>query len=150
MSDKKIDQQQELSQRVTELEAQLKRALADYHNLVRRLEQRKTNWRNRAKARVVDKMLDVYDDLLRAGKHIEDEGLDIAIKQFWAVLKSEGVQRIKAEGREFDADLMDCTEVLEGPENEVVETIKNGYLLNGEVIRPAKVKVGQGKEQKDE
>lgn len=140
----------DLEKRVSELETQLKRALADYHNLVRRMDEKRSNWRNRAKARIVDKMLDVYDDLLRASDQIKDKGLDMAIKQFWAVLESEGVQRIKTEGREFDADLMDCAEVVKGPENEVMETIKNGYLLNGEVIRPAKVKVGQGKEQEDE
>ncbi len=157
MTDKKKQDQEEtkqeeknLSQRVTELEAQLKRALADYHNLVRRMEEKRNNWRNRAKARIVDKMLDVYDDLQRANKHVEDKGLDMAVSQFWAVLASEGVQRIKTENREFDADLMDCAEVIDGPENEVIETIKNGYLLNGEVIRPAKVKVGQGKENKDD
>jgi molecular chaperone GrpE len=157
MSDKKKKKKKEtkqedknLSQRVTELEAQLKRALADYHNLVRRMEEKRSNWRNRAKARIVDKMLDVYDDLLRASEHVQDKGLDMAVNQFWAVLESEGVQRIKTEGREFDADLMDCAQVVKGPENEVMETIKNGYLLNQEVIRPAKVKVGQGKENKNE
>ncbi len=148
MGDKK--EEKNLTQRVAELENQLKRALADYHNLVRRMEQRRSNWRNRAKARIVDKMLDVYDDLLRAQDYIKDKGLDMAVKQFWAVLKSEGVQRIKAEDREFDPDLMDCAEVVQGPENEVVEVLKNGYLLDGEVIRPAKVEVGQGKEQKDD
>lgn len=157
MNDKKKKKKKEtkqedknLSQRVTELEAQLKRALADYHNLVRRMDEKRTNWRNRAKARIVDKMLDVYDDLQMANKHVDDKGLDMAVSQFWAVLESEGVQEIKTQGREFDADLMDCAQVVEGPENEVIETIKNGYLLNQEVIRPAKVKVGQGKENKDE
>lgn len=133
-----------LRQRVEELEGQLKRALADYHNLSRRIEEERRNLEDRAAASIIDKLLDVYDDLRRAELHLKDKGLAMAVNQFWAVLQSEGVAEIKSDGAEFDPELMDCIQVVKGPKNKVVETLIKGYTFKGEVIRPAKVKVGKG------
>lgn len=151
---KKVDQ--ELNKRVDELECQLKQALADYHNLSKRVEERQRSWRDRAASRIIDKILDVYDDLTRAEKELNDKGLSMAVDQFWSVLGSEGVEKVRAEEKEFDADLMDCVKMVDGCQNQVINIIRPGYLLNGEVIRPAKVTVGKGsaernkKENKDE
>ncbi|MBU2592261.1 MAG: nucleotide exchange factor GrpE [Patescibacteria group bacterium] len=134
-----------LAGRVGELEDQLKRALADYHNLDRRIGERSFEWKGKVLSRIVDKLLEVYDDLCRAEKHLKERGLTIAVNQFWAVLESEGVSKIKTKEADFDPELMDCVEVVPGSENQVVETIVKGYSLNGKVIRPAKVKVGRGK-----
>lgn len=135
---------QSLTQRVKELEEKLKRALADYHNLSRRVEKQQQHWEEKAAARIIDKLLDVYDDLCRAQSHLKDKGLTMAVNQFWAVLESEGVAEIKSEGKEFDPESMDCIQVVKGPKNKVVETVIKGYTFKGEVIRPAKVKVGKG------
>lgn len=138
----KVDQ---LSEKINSLEDQLKMALADYRNLSRRVEERQLEWRTKAVSRIVDKLLEVYDDLCRAEKHFKDRGLKMAVNQFWLVLESEGVSKIKTKKMDFDPELMDCTEVVLGSENKVVETVSKGYCLNGEVIRPARVKVGKGK-----
>lgn len=144
MKKKKSKPETKLQARVKELEDQLKRALADYHNLLKRVEQRQKQWRDEAAARIVDKLLDVYDDLVRAEAHLKDRGLTMAVNQFWAVLESEGVAEIKTEKQEFDPELMDCVQVVKGPKNQVVETLIKGYTFKGKVIRPAKVKVGKG------
>ena len=47
----------------------------------------------------------------------------------------------------FDPNKMDCVAVEKGPKDTVVETMLKGYMLNGQVIRPAKVKVGRGLEE---
>ncbi len=153
---KRREDNNDLNRRVDELECQLKQALADYHNLSKRIEKKQQTWRDRAAARLIDKILDVYDDFLLAEKELEDKGLSMAVNQFWSVLASEGVEKIKLEGKEFDADLMDCVKMVNGEKNQVIDIIRTGYLLNGEVIRPAKVTVGKGpveqdkKENKDE
>lgn len=131
--------------RTAELEDKLARALADYHNLLNRVEQKSQQWQNQTVARVVDKLLDVYEDLSRAESHLKDRGLTMAVNQFWAVLKSEGVEKIDCQKTDFDPQSMDCIQVVIGDKNKVIEVIANGYRLAGSVIRPAKVKVGQGK-----
>lgn len=129
---------------IKELEQKLKQALADYHNLTARIEKRRNGWQEEASARIIDKLLDVYDDLVRARTHLKDRGLAMAVSQFWAILESEGVEEAETKGQEFDPEAMDCLEVVSGPKNKVVETIKKGYILKGKIIRPAEVKVGKG------
>ena len=133
-----------LSQKTKELESQLKQALADYHNLSRRIEGQQLVWQERSAARIVDKLLDVYEDLLRAKQSLKDKGLSMAVNQLWAILESEGVAEIEAKGKEFDPESMDCLQVVKGKKNRVEEIITRGYSFKGEVIRPVKVKVGQG------
>lgn len=139
----------QLTKRVDELEAQLKHALADYHNLCKRIESRQQTWRDRAAARIIDKILDVYDDFTRAEKELADDGLTMAVNQLWSILTSEGVEKIDPEGEEFDADRMDCVKMVNGPKNQVIDVTQTGYLLNNQVIRPAKVTVGQGKKKEE-
>jgi len=143
-SKKEVKEEGYLSEKVDRLEAQLKHALADYHNLSKRIEKNQSRWRDRVAARVIDKMLDVYDDFVRAEEKIGDKGLSMAEDQFWSILSSEGVEKIEPQGQEFDADRMDCVKMVNGPKNEVIKVTQTGYLLNDEVIRPAKVTVGQG------
>lgn len=140
----KEPKKEDLVKKIEELDTQLKRALADYCNLSRRTEEKQGEWESKAASRLVDKLLDVYDDLRRAETHLKERGLSMAVSQFWAVLQSEGVEEIKSEGKEFNANSMDCVQVTGGPENKVTETVSKGYLFKGEVIRPAKVKVGKG------
>jgi molecular chaperone GrpE len=127
-----------------ELEEKWKRALADYHNLERRVEKGKREFVKFANTVLLDKLLSVLDHLEQAEEHVEDKGLNLAVGQFRSVLKTEGVTEIKAMGEKFDAETMDCAEVVKGPKNVVIKVINKGYKLNGHVLRPAKVKVGQG------
>ena len=144
---KKIKKQasvKELSLKVDELSNQLKKAVADYRNLEARIEKEVAFRRRDTLAKLVDKLIGVLDDLERAEEHLGDRGLSMAVEQFRRALESEGVKMIESEGKEFDPELMDCVEVVKGPKNVVVETVLKGYTLDGEVIRPAKVKVGRG------
>ncbi len=136
---------QKLSQEIRELREQLARAIADYRNLEGRIEREAEQFRQRLSWSLLDKLLPVLDDLERAEKHLRDHGLTMAVNQFKKVLASEGIEPIKSEGAEFNPETMDCVAVVAGPKNKVVATLRRGYLLNGKVIRPAKVKVGRGK-----
>ena len=127
-----------------ELEDQLKRALADYQNLERRIEEERRLLSGLSSAVLIEKFLPVLDNLENAQKHLEDEGLEMVIKQFREVLKEEGVEEIEAEGTNFDPNLHEATEVLEGKEdNRVMNVLRKGYKINDKVIRPAQVAVGK-------
>jgi molecular chaperone GrpE len=127
-----------------DLESKWKRAVADYRNLERRIEQGKAEMVKFANASLLDKLLAVLDDLERAEAHLKDKGLTMAVNQFRQVLKTEEVEEIKALNEAFEPESMDCVEICQGPENVVVEVCQKGYRLAGKVLRPAKVRVGKG------
>ncbi len=133
-----------VEEKLENFENRLKRALADYANLEKRVEREKEDFVRLANAQLVDKLLPVLDDLELCEKHLKDKGVSLVSGQFREVLESEGLEEIKASGEKFDPETMDCVEIVAGPKNKVVEVALKGYLLNNRVIRPAKVKVGQG------
>lgn len=133
-----------LDEKVADLEEKWKRARADYLNLERRIEKEKGRFVKFSNAVLLDKLLPVLDNLERAQKHLKDRGLALALEQMGQVLLAEGVEEIKAKGRKFDPEAMDCLEIVKGKKDIVVAVIDKGYTLNGRVLRPAKVKVGKG------
>ncbi len=136
---------EKLRERVSALEEQWKRALADYHNLEKRVERERGDFVRFANEPLVDKLLYVFDNLKRACENIHSKGLKMISDQFWEVLQSEGVENIKCVGEEFDPQLMDAVAMVQGDKNIVMEEVVPGYLYKGKCIRPAKVKVGRGK-----
>jgi len=127
-----------------ELENLLKRALADYQNLKKRVDQDKKDFVKFATASVLDKFLSVLDDLERAQSHLKNDGLKLSIDQFQKVLSSEGVEEIKVLNTPFDPNTSDCTELIKGKKNQIIEIVKKGYTLHGKVLQPVQVKVGKG------
>ena len=136
-----------LQSQINDLENKWKRALADYQNLEKRIEKEKTSLVGFLNASLIDKLLGVLDDLERAEAHLKNKGLSISVSQFKEVLKTEGVEKIKAKGQDFNPETMDCVEMVKGPENIVINVTLKGYKLNGQVLRPAKVKVGKNDHQ---
>lgn len=125
-----------------ELENQLKRALADYQNLERRVTEERQLLGQLSAVLLIEKFLPVLDNLESAQKHLNDEGLEIVIKQFKDILAQEGVEEIEAEGAAFDPHLHEAAEVQEGQDdNTVVKVLAKGYKLNDKVLRPARVVV---------
>jgi molecular chaperone GrpE len=132
------------AQKPEDFENRFKRVLADYANLEKRIEREKSDFIQLANAQILDKLLPVLDDLELCEKHLKDKGVSLVYNRFREVLESEGLGEIKASGEKFDPETMDCVEMVAGPNNQVVEVVLKGYLLNNKVLRPAKVKVGRG------
>ena len=137
----------ELLDKISLLEDNLARSLADYCNLEKRIESQRQLFVTLATTSILSKMIDCLDDFYLAQKHLNDPGLKMAIDKFNSVLKSEGLQDINPQNIEFDPQSMECIEAVDGPENFVVEVKKLGYKLNGHVIRPAQVTVGKQSDQ---
>jgi len=134
-----------VEEKLEDFENRLKRALADYANLEKRVAREKEDFVKLANAQLVDKLLPVLDDLELCEKHLKDKGVSLVSDQFREVLESEGLEEIKASGEKFDPETMDCVELVSGPKNKVIGVALKGYLLNNKILRPAKVKVGQGR-----
>ena len=139
----KKDKKHEETQEFKHLENQLKRALADYQNLEKRIEAEKLDWIKLANKDLLLRLLPGLDNLILAEKHTRDEGVKLSIKHFLDIFDEIGVKRIEALGKDFDPKFMEAVGTAEGEENKVVEEIRAGYTLFETVLRPAQVIVGK-------
>lgn len=158
MSKRKDNQ---LEQRVSDLEAQLKRAVADYHNLERRITEGRSELNSWASAELVKNLLPVLDHLetvVDSGRQYLSEqseskewfrGVELAVKELKDVLAREGLDQIPTDG-EFDPNLHEAVDTREGTDNMILEVVRKGYTLNRKVLRPAQVVVGRSKDKSDE
>jgi molecular chaperone GrpE len=117
------------------------RALADYQNLLRRSEEEKTKLTIEGNRKLLIKLLPIGDDLERAIVHTEESDVIRIIWSKWQVLLAqEGVTKITiTEKSEFNPSFMECIQAEEGGKR-LVE-VQAGYMLNGILLRPARVKI---------
>ncbi|HZQ29849.1 MAG TPA: nucleotide exchange factor GrpE [Patescibacteria group bacterium] len=141
-ADDQVEEVKEENSELKNLENQLKRTLADYQNLEKRVAEDRTRWIKSSNRELLLNLLPVLDTLFLAQKHLKDEGLDLSVKQFLDVLQREGVERIQTEGKDFDPKTMEGIETVEGEEGKVIDETRPGFILHNEVLRPAQVKVG--------
>ena len=116
--------------------------MADYQNLVKRIDTDKKDFVKFATANIISKLLPSLDILELSATHSQDQGVQMAVKQFQDVLFAEGLQEISPKvGDTFDHEIHECVETLPGePDNTIAEIITKGYKINDYVIRPAKIK----------
>lgn len=140
------------AQKNQDMQVQLKRALADYANLQRRVEQDKLQIADLLKSTFIIKFLPVLNNLEASLKVLTKEasagsrqGLEISISQFKKILQDWGVEEINTEG-EFDPQIHEAMEVVEGKEeNKITQVLEKGYRLGDKILRPARVKVEKRK-----
>lgn len=146
--DAKKDEVAILKEKIEELENQNKRLLADYRNLEKRINQERGEWILKANRSLLLNLLPILDTLILANKHSksEDQNVSLSIQQFLDILKREGVVKVKTMGRNFDPNLMECIETVEGIDGKVLEEMRTGYTLYDKTLRPAQVKVGSAKQ----
>jgi len=139
-NEKKIEQD---NKEFENLENQLKRALADYQNLEKRMAEEKSYWIKIANKDLLLRLLPGLDNLILAEKHTQDEGIGLSIKHFIDILENEGVKKIETVGKDFDPKLMEAITTQEGEEGKIIEEVRAGYMLYESVLRPAQVIVGK-------
>ncbi|KKU56886.1 nucleotide exchange factor GrpE [Candidatus Amesbacteria bacterium RIFCSPLOWO2_02_FULL_48_11] len=136
----------ELQHQVKALDQNWKRALADYHNLKRRIEHDKSEFVKLANANLIARLIPSLDVIELAAAHNEDIGVQMAARQFHEALNQEGLQVISPGlGDAFDSSLHECIETLDLPgdkqQNTIAEVSLKGYRIGDYILRPAKVKV---------
>ncbi|MBI2430872.1 MAG: nucleotide exchange factor GrpE [Candidatus Levybacteria bacterium] len=143
--EKSSKETESLKQKVSDLENQVKRVLADYQNLQKRTVEEKREFIRTANKDILLRLLPVLDTLIIASKHSQDKSLQVSAAQFLQALKDEGVEKIETVGKRFDPIAMECVVTEEGEEGKVLEELRTGYKLSDIVLRVAQVKVGKGK-----
>lgn len=129
---------EELSSKLEESKNKEQRALADYQNLVRRTNEERTKIFKLAAKDFVESLLQPLNHLSLASEQINNSGLNMVVNQLWEVLEENGLKRVESLGKKFDLETMEVVERGEKGEK-VIEVVKEGYLLNNEVIQHAKV-----------
>jgi len=137
-----------------ELFGKLQRVSADYANFQKRVPKQITDTICYEKERIIKTLLpalDNFEHTLQNADSAENsdvfvKGIQIIYDQMLDILKSHGVEQIKAPGENFDPALHEAMMQKTEPEEEdniVLEEFQKGYKLNGRVIRPSKVIVNK-------
>ena len=123
---------------------------AEFENFRKRVDKEKNDYVKYANKNLIMKLLGSVDDLERIMNNIKDkeitDGLKMVYKNFLHVLENEGLKKIDATGKNFDPYKHEAfLQVVDSskPENTVLEEFQKGYMLNENVIRPAKVKISK-------
>lgn len=142
--------------RIAELEGEVKqakegtaRANAEAYNAQKRMEQEADKSKKFALQKFAKELLEVVDNLERAVEmaDAEDpvaEGVKLTHKALLTVLSKHGVEVVDPQGEKFNADYHEAVGIDPEAEVDTVGTVlQKGYSLNGRLLRPAMVRVGQ-------
>jgi len=151
-----------LKKQAEEYLAGWKRAKADYLNLKKEMEAQNKEikeWMSKIMLLPLLEIMDGFDKaILQISENIKNDpwtsGVKNIRKQLEDYLKSQRVEAMATKGEKFDPIKHEAIETVErslpdmpahaGQEDEsgiIAEELRKGYLINGEVLRPAKVKV---------
>jgi molecular chaperone GrpE len=130
------------------------RSRADFANYKKRVEREQELVYQNADGSIIKRYMDVLDDLERALKNRPQsgegaawaEGIELIYRKLSALLENEGVRAMQAEGEYFDPNLHEAITQEDNPDYEsgqIIEVIKQGYLLGDRVLRPAQVRIAR-------
>jgi len=129
--------------KVKELTETLQRLQAEFENFQKRNNKQNDEFKVYANAKLIENILPVLDSLEVGMEHNKE--LVHIYEQLFGILKKNGVTKIVAEkGKMFDHENMEC---LMQEKNHtlcngaIANVIMTGYLLNGKILRLAKVSV---------
>lgn len=140
---------QAIQQELDELTDRYKRILAEFENHKKRSQKEREGLYNSILGDIIEVILPILDNLENAAKvETSDEnykkGIELVLKQFQDVLKSKGVEEIKALGETFDPELHEAVSSVQDDskgEKEIVQEYRKGYKIGHKVIRHSMVVV---------
>lgn len=122
------------------------RALADYKNLQRQIDEERKVVFTVATASVIEQLLPMLDMLYQAEVFYKDAGMKMVKDQFVKTLEDMGLKEIDLVGKKFDPHFAEVVDTIDGgDEDTIIEVVKRGYILGERVVRIAQVKVGTAK-----
>ncbi len=149
------EQLTELAKQKQEYLAGWQRSRADFLNYKKEEIKRFEKIINFANQGMILKVLPLLDNLYLAEKNLPEnlkknqyvQGL-LQIKiQLENLLKNQGVEPLEVIGKQFDPQFHEVVEEIESDKEIgiIVEEIQKGYLINQNLLRPAKVRVSKNK-----
>ncbi|MBQ2550062.1 MAG: nucleotide exchange factor GrpE [Bacteroidales bacterium] len=130
------------------------RLMAEFDTFRRRSAEEKLELTKSASADTIKGLLPVLDDCEIALKQLSDiegsedavEGISLILNKLTSYLKTKGLEKIEAKGKDFDTEFHEAVTMFPAPSEDlkgkVIDVAQNGYTLGGKVLRYAKVIVG--------
>ena len=152
--------EEEFNKKIEEVEGKLAKEKDDYVRLMaefetfrRRSSEDRLNLISSAAADTIKGLLPVLDDCERAMEILEKssdeaakEGTSLIYTKLMDYLKTRGLAKIEAKGEDFNTDFHEAVTQFPAPsadmKGKVIDVVQTGYMLNGKILRYAKVVVG--------
>jgi molecular chaperone GrpE len=129
------------------------RARADFENYKRRVERERDVAARQAKRDLLRALVELADGFDRALAHLDEspasvaEGLHAMRRGLMSLLEAEGVKSFESVGLAFDPTRHEAIATVRDFDGEpgtvVDDETGRGYLWNGELLRPARVRVAE-------
>jgi molecular chaperone GrpE len=140
----------EIEQKADEYLRLAQRTQADFINYRRRVDEERSQQARDANVAFIQRLLPILDDFERAFANASPEdlesswskGVQLVERNLRGLLAAEDVQRIPAEGAEFDPrehEAVGSQPSADVPEGHVLHVVRQGYRKGDRVIRPAQV-----------
>jgi len=135
-----------LQQELEELKDRHVRLAAEFDNYRKRVMRERAELEDRAQAKFVARLLDVAaSDPATTTLEAVRGGVDAVHKKLVKELAAAGVERIDPAGVAFDPALHEAVSIIPAPdaaqERVVSATFQSGYVMKGQLVRPARVQV---------
>lgn len=148
------DKIEELEEKCNETNDKYLRLYSEFDNYRKRTSRERIDLLKTASQDIMVELLPVLDDFERAAQAMTDnnaqedsvKGVELIYNKLFSLLKQKGLEPMDAVNKDFDTDFHEALTKIPAPTDElkgkVVDVIQKGYLLNGKIIRFAKVVVG--------
>lgn len=152
-ADEKDIMLKELEQKYNDLNDRYLRLFSEFDNFRKRSLKEKQELVKTASADIIEAILPIVDDLDRAYKSavenpemdILTEGLNLIRTKLNTTLKHKGLEEIPSIGEEFNTDYHEAITHVPAEDKKdkgkVIDEVQKGYILNGKILRFAKVVV---------
>ena len=144
----------ELEAKVNELNDKYLRLYSEFDNYRKRTVKERSELSKTAGEDIFKSILPVMDDFERAMRSIADakdikaveQGVVLIYNKLKNTLTNKGLEPMESLGQPFDSEVHEAITNIPAPSEDltgkVVDEVEKGYMLNGKIIRFAKVIVG--------
>ncbi len=136
------------------------RLYAEFENYRRRTEREKAALIAYGKKDFAQKMLPMYEVLLRQQQQMQSgkadtktlqDGMRMILTELDKAFRAEGITKMEVKGKPYNPDTQEVVAMIPADEKNdglVIDEVKMGFMMQDQVLRPASVVVGQAKEEK--
>ena len=144
---------------------QFVRLSADFENFRKRTEREKAVFLSYGKKELAEKLLPSYEILLKQGAELNKNealkkapnelksvvsGIQLLLTEMEKAFRSEGVEKMDVLNKPYDPATQEVVAMVPADEKQdglVLQEVQMGFMLDGKVLRPARVIVGQHSEE---
>ncbi len=140
-----------------ELHEKYLRLYSEFENFRRRSRKEVSEAKEKGREDMILAILPVLDDFERALNSIQEnndnnsdelyQGVSLIFNKFKNTLTDQGLEEMEVVGQDFDPEYHEAMTKMQAPSEDqkgkVIEEVQKGYVLNGRIVRHAKVVVGE-------